>query len=87
MEVFLARIRQLLPVLGSELLTPIAQHGAKSEPSIALIKQGDFYTFTKDSEFSSPPVAASVIHGGGASGPKEWRRKDGVTLKEIDEGE
>ena len=32
MEVFLARIRQLLPVLGSDLLAPIAQETAKSQP-------------------------------------------------------
>jgi|GEM_PF-2939916 len=32
MEVFLARIRQLLPVLGSDLLTPIAQPAAKPQP-------------------------------------------------------
>jgi hypothetical protein len=32
MEVFLARIRQLLPVLGSDILTPIAQLAAKSPP-------------------------------------------------------
>ncbi len=30
MEVFLSRIRQLLPVLGSDLLTPIAQSKAKT---------------------------------------------------------
>lgn len=32
MEVFLARIRQLLPVLGSDILAPIAQPAAKSQP-------------------------------------------------------
>jgi hypothetical protein len=32
MEVFLARIRQLLPVLGSDLLTPIAQIAATAQP-------------------------------------------------------
>ena len=32
MEVFLARIRQLLPVLGSDILAPIAQPGAKAQP-------------------------------------------------------
>ena len=32
MEVFLERIRQLLPVLGSDILTPIAQLGAKDQP-------------------------------------------------------
>jgi hypothetical protein len=33
MEVFLARIRQLLPVLGSDILAPIAQPAAKAQPS------------------------------------------------------
>ena len=32
MEVFLARIRQLLPVLGSDLLAPISQSAAKPQP-------------------------------------------------------
>ena len=32
MEVFLSRIRQLLPVLGSDILTPIAQPAAKAQP-------------------------------------------------------
>lgn len=32
MEVFLARIRQLLPVLGSDILTPITQTAAKAQP-------------------------------------------------------
>jgi hypothetical protein len=32
MEVFLARIRQLLPVLGSDLLVPVAQPTAVKEP-------------------------------------------------------
>ena len=32
MEVFLARIRQLLPVLGSDILAPIAQLAAKAQP-------------------------------------------------------
>ena len=32
MEVFLARIRQLLPVLGSDILTPVAQPAAKGQP-------------------------------------------------------
>ena len=31
MEVFLARIRQLLPVLGSDLLIPVAQPAAKQQ--------------------------------------------------------
>ncbi len=32
MEVFLARIRQLLPVLGSDILAPIAQPAANTQP-------------------------------------------------------
>jgi hypothetical protein len=32
MEVFLLRIRQLLPVLGSDILSPIAQPFAKGQP-------------------------------------------------------
>jgi hypothetical protein len=32
MEVFLTRIRQLLPVLGSDMLAPIAQPAAKAQP-------------------------------------------------------
>jgi hypothetical protein len=32
MEVFLARIRQLLPVLGSDILAPVAQLTAKAQP-------------------------------------------------------
>lgn len=32
MEVFLSRIRQLLPVLGSDILAPITQHAAKTQP-------------------------------------------------------
>ncbi len=32
MEVFFARIRQLLPVLGSDILTPVIQPGAKTQP-------------------------------------------------------
>ena len=37
MEVFLARIRQLLPVLGSDILVPIAQPAANSQPGGVLV--------------------------------------------------
>ena len=37
MEVFLARIRQLLPVLGSDILTPIAQATLKAQPGGVLV--------------------------------------------------
>ena len=129
MNVFLYRIQQLLPVLGSELLVPIAPStgdtaakpptplvcrvkGAtaygqptpdgfvifkdstavlierpatvKRQPYIialrkaliadgTLVENNGYLAFTKDSEFSSPSAAASVIHGGGANGLTEWR--------------
>jgi|ERR1035437_356340 hypothetical protein len=37
MEVFLGRIRQLLPVLGSDILTPISQPAEKPQPGGVLI--------------------------------------------------
>lgn len=141
MEVFLARVRQLLPVLGSDLLAPITQ-GPSKQPSGSrlvcklkdavaygqrtadgfvvfkdstavlkdrpsaqerhpfavnlrqnlvadgtLVEKNGLYAFTKDTEFSSPSSAASVVHGGGASGPREWKSSDGKTLKELDESE
>ncbi len=140
MEVFLSRIKQLLPVLGSDLLAPIAHEPAKSSaggplicrlkeavargqrtadgfvvfkgstavlldrPSAqerhpfavilrhklladgTLVKKDGLLLFTKDAEFNSPSSAAFVIHGGGASGPREWKTEDGKkTLKELDE--
>lgn len=39
MEVFLARVRQLLPVLGSDILSPIAQHNATAQPGGMLISR------------------------------------------------
>lgn len=139
MEVFLSRIRQLLPVLGSDILVPIAQSATKSQvggtlfcaikgvqargqrtpngfvvlkgstavlhtrPSAqqrhpyvlalrkqliedgTLVQENDFLQFSKDSEFTSPSTAAAVIQGGGANGLIEWKTKDGITLKELDE--
>jgi hypothetical protein len=139
MEVFLSRIRQLLPVLGSDILAPIAQPAVKTQPGgvlfcrikgaearghrtangfvvlqgstavlqdrpsaqqrhpfvVALRKQlladgtlaqqDGFLHFIKDSEFTSPSTAAAVVHGGGANGLVEWKTRDGITLKELDE--
>lgn len=138
MEVFLARIRQLLPVLGTDILVPVAETPTKSSQadvlycqikgltargrrssngfvvfkgSMAVLKErpsaesapyiaserqqleGDgtlarnteFLEFTKDTEFPSPSLAASVVRGGKANGLTAWRAKDGRTLKEIDE--
>ncbi len=139
MEVFLHRIRQLLPVLGSDILAPVALPAAKAQtggtlfcrikgaeahgqrtpngfvvlegstavlldrPSaqkhhplvVAIRKQlvadgtllphDDFLRFTKNSEFTSPSMAAAVIHAGGANGLVEWKTNDGIPLKELDE--
>lgn len=125
MDVFLHHIRQLLPVLGSDLFVPVALQQAPSDqapkPLVCrikgakafgqripsgfvvfkgstavpkdrpaaqsalveqrrklvadgtLVEQDGFYLFTKDTKFSSPSAAASVIHGGGANGLIEWR--------------
>ena len=40
MEVFLGHIRQLLPVLGCDILTPIAQPAAKPQPGGVLLCRG-----------------------------------------------
>ena len=136
MEVFLGRIRQLLPVLGSDILTPLVQpptsssapdllfctiknaaaqgqrspNGfvvykgstavAEERPSAqpwikslrqqlldegALVVEGELLRFAKDAEFSSPSAAAATIKGGNANGLTAWRRKDGLTLRELDE--
>ena len=51
-----------------------------------LVTVGDKLRFTRDTEFSSPSMAASVICGGHANGLIFWRDKEGRELKEI-EGE
>ena len=138
MEVFLSHIHQLLPVLGSDLLIPIAPLASKQQsggilycrmrgaegrgrrtpdgfvvfqgstavmqerksaekyPYVlalrrqfisdgTLVQNGEFYEFSKDTEFSSPSAAAAVIEGGSANGLIEWRTEDGRVLKELDE--
>ena len=40
---------------------------------------------TEDILFSSSSLAAGFVLGYSASGPKNWRTKDGTTLKEIEE--
>jgi hypothetical protein len=50
-----------------------------------LAQKDGFYEFVRDVQFSSPSAAAAVIEGGSANGLVEWKTKDGVTLKELDE--
>lgn len=137
MEIFLERIHQLMPVLGTDVLLPIgsapAGHAEKQilvceikglkatghltptgfvvlkgsqavlrertsahqYPHImasrrrliedgTLVEDGDYLRFTRDSEFTSPSAAATVVHGGSANGLLAWKSNDGRTLKELE---
>ena len=49
------------------------------------VTEGSILRFTRDTEFSSPSMAAAVISGGHANGLTFWKDKDGRTLKEIED--
>ncbi|MGH9425118.1 MAG: GIY-YIG nuclease family protein [Terriglobia bacterium] len=49
-----------------------------------LVQDGDHLRFTRDSEFSSPSAAATVVHGGSANGLLAWKTTSGRTLKELE---
>lgn len=49
-----------------------------------LVKDGEHWKFTRDSEFTSPSAAATVVHGGSANGLLAWKNNDGRTLKELE---
>ena len=49
-----------------------------------LVEDGGQLMFTRDTEFSSPSAAATVVHGGSANGLLAWRNKGGKTLKELE---
>jgi len=49
-----------------------------------LVEDGAHLKFTRDSEFSSPSAAATVVHGGSANGLLAWKNEDGRTLKELE---
>ncbi|NOT31189.1 MAG: GIY-YIG nuclease family protein [Planctomycetes bacterium] len=61
MEVFLARIRQLLPVLGSDLLTPIAHVPSMPEDDVVL------YCRIKDAEARGQRTAEGFVVFRGSS--------------------
>lgn len=44
---------------------------------------GDTYIFAEDYEFNSPSAAAAVLLGRSASGPNEWKDKNGKKLKDL----
>ena len=146
MKVFLSKIHQLLPVLGTDLFVPVLQQDsptkeetlyckikglvaegkrtpngfvifkgsevvpkhrkstrkALKEKRDKLIKEGVLeakkenghkdtvmrcYFFTKNYEFSSPSLAAAIIHGGEANGLIAWKNDKGITLKDIENSE
>lgn len=49
-----------------------------------LVAEGDHLRFTRDTEFSSPSAAATVVHGGSANGLLAWKSKSGKTLKKLE---
>ena len=52
-----------------------------------LVQKDKHYLFTKDHEFTSPSLAASVICGGATNGLTKWKTKEGKSLKEIEGAE
>jgi Domain of unknown function (DUF4357) len=50
-----------------------------------LVPDGEFLKFTQDYTFTSSSQAASVVLGGNASGPAEWKDDLGRTLKENEQ--
>ncbi|SHJ70348.1 GIY-YIG nuclease family protein [Flavobacterium haoranii] len=49
-----------------------------------IIKNDKGYIFNTDYEFSSPSTAAAIVMGRNANGLKEWKLKNGKTLKEFE---
>lgn len=58
------------------------RHKLKEEGVLAV--KSDHLIFTRDTEFSSPSAAASIVHGGHANGLTAWKDGHGKTLKEIE---
>lgn len=49
-----------------------------------LFERGDdYFTLTQDYTFSSPSKASSVLLGRNSNGRIEWKNKEGITLKEL----
>lgn len=64
-------------------------HGYLKELRAALIangvlrSEGNGYAFAQDYVFASPSTAAGVVQGRAANGRRDWKTKDGKTLKEL----
>jgi hypothetical protein len=67
-----ASIQQFLSTLRKDLL----EQGIVEE-------NGAAYSFTQDQVFNSPSTAAGVVLGRSANGRIEWKKRDGTTLKEL----
>jgi hypothetical protein len=67
MEVFFARIRQLLPVLGCDIITPIAQPAAKAQPG------GILYCRLKEAEARGQRTANGFVVFQGSTASLEDR--------------
>jgi hypothetical protein len=49
-----------------------------------LVDKGEYFEFSDDYIFSSPSTAAVMVMGRNANGLKEWKNKEGKTLKEFE---
>jgi hypothetical protein len=67
MEVFFSRIRQLLPVLGCDIITPIAQPAAKPQPG------GVLYCRMKEAEARGQRTANGFVVFQGSTASLEDR--------------
>jgi hypothetical protein len=57
------------------------------EKNGVLRRDGEVFRFTQDYVFGSPSTAAGVVQGRAANGRTDWKTKDGVTLKAIQEAD
>ena len=49
-----------------------------------IILENEKLIFIQDHEFSSPSTAAAIVMGRNANGQKEWKLKNGISLKEFE---
>jgi len=80
---------------GSEMATSTVNSMQKSLLNIRkkliddkiVINNQEKLVFNQDYEFSSPSTAAAIVMGRNANGLKEWKLKNGKTLKEFETNE
>jgi hypothetical protein len=73
-----ARIQETPSIKGStlELRSSLIDRGILSPG-------GKYFIFSQDYVFDSPSMAAAIILARSASGPKEWKDKDGSSLEDL----